>query len=101
MNELVSLDLRHAGVGFDRRCGDLFTVGLRGYESSYGTTIRLQAGEFRNLLLRSAWLYLRDGFPGENDGELPYVREPVWHQGRLLIHAMQGDHIDDFQVSAP
>ena len=96
-NQLASLDLRLAGKGFDRRCGELFTEALRGYGWNYAIASRVGNSQFRGLFRDRAWLYLRDTFDAESAAELPYLREAARHQGRLLFRAMRGQHFDDFK----
>ncbi len=93
-NQLASFDLRLTGIGIERRCGELFTTGLRGYASNYAIASRV--GNHRRVFRQRAWLYLRDVFTGESDEELPYLHEAVRHHARLLFYAMQGGHLDDF-----
>ena len=95
-NALASFDLRLLGTGAERRCGELFTVGLRGYAWNYAIASRVGNQEFRDLFRQRAWLYLRDVFNAEGAADLPYLQDVARHQRRLLFHAMEGGHIDDF-----
>ena len=96
-NALASFDLRLLGTGAEHHCGELFTVGLRGYAWNYAIASRVGNQEFRDLFRQRAWLYLRDVFPAESAAELPYLQDVARHQRRLLFHAMEGGHIDDFK----
>ena len=95
-NALASFDLRLLGTGAERRCGELFTVGLRGYALNYAIASRVGNREFRDLFRQRAWLYLRDVFNAESAAELPYLQDVARHQRHLLLYAMEGSHIDDF-----
>ena len=96
--ELLNLDYWLARTGVNRRCGEMFTVGLNGYRRNYQIANRSGAGEFREILRDQFSLVakglLHDAPPAE---AFPYAREMVRHQERLLSESMQVGRADDFE----
>ena len=95
---LLKFDYWLLKTGVDRRCGELFTVGLEGYRHNYeivGQTGNIGLVEiFRDRFWAVAWpsiieLSLREAFP--------YIVQMVRHQERLLSVAMHGNRAIDFE----
>ena len=95
--ELLNFDYLLTAEGIRERCGELFTVGLNGYRWNYQIATRIGSGEFREIL--------RDRFSQNADSLiigaepveiLPYAREMVRHQERLLSDAMSSDQPSDY-----
>ena len=95
---LMKFDYWLLSTGVDRRCGELFTVGLEGYQHNYEIVVQTGNSELGELLRDRIWnvawpsvidLSLRDAFP--------YVVLMVRHQERLLSVAMHGNRAIDFE----
>ena len=95
---LLKLDYWLLSTGVERRCGELFTVGLEGYRHNYeivGRTGNSGLVEiFRDQFWAVAWpsiidLSLKEAFP--------YIVQMVHHQERLLSVAMHGNRAIDFE----
>ena len=98
-NQLATLDLRLVGMGFDRRCGELVTAALRGYESNYSISIRFRNPRIRVLFRDRPWTYLRDA-PSDLSAEenVPYLTEIIRYQERLLSVALDNGLSADFDA---
>ena len=96
--ELLRLDYWLTITGRRRRCGDLFTVGLEGYRKNYQIASSISHGKFLETLRDRVWLNSQYMVTGEEPEEaLPYAREMVRLQERLLSDAMHNDKPDDFE----
>ena len=95
--ELLNFDYLLTAEGIRERCGELFTVGLNGYRWNYQIATRIGGGEFREIL-RDAFSKDADSLiiSAESVEILPYAREMVRHQERLLSGAMSSDQPSDY-----
>ena len=94
--ELLSFDYWLTREGMRERCGELFTVGLNGYRWNYQIANRF-GGEFREML-RDRFSLNADGLilGAEPVDVLPYARELIRQQERLLSDAMHSDLPSDY-----
>ena len=99
--KLVSLDHRLLRDAVRRRCGELFTMALGGYETNYAIVVRIGDREWSNWFRHDVWLALRDAFmvesPDEAESLVPYAREAIRLQERLLSLAMDERDGDAFR----
>ncbi len=95
--ELLNFDYLLTAEGIRERCGELFTVGLNGYRWNYQIATRIGGGEFREIL-RDAFSKDADSLiiSAESVEILPYAREMVRQQERLLSDAMRSDQPRDY-----
>ena len=96
---LFRLDRWLVSEGLKRGCGELFTAGLDGYAQSYAIAARSPSGAYRGHTVESVWLAVRDALraagAAPEDG-LPYLREAVRWQERLLARALDERQAEDF-----
>ncbi|MCY3655508.1 MAG: hypothetical protein OXG95_02720 [Chloroflexi bacterium] len=96
---LFLLDRWLVGEGLKRGCGELFTAGLDGYAQSYAIAARSPSGAYRSHAVESVWLAVRDALRAagaEPEGALPYLKEAVRWQERLLARALDERQAEDF-----
>ena len=95
---LLRIDYRIASHGMRERCGEMFTVGLTGYRANYRIANRIGSGEFRGLIRDSFSLNLQTlSFGGDPAEIVPYAREIIRHQERILSDAMHSDQSSDYE----
>ena len=96
--ELLKFDYWLISNGLQQSCGDLFTTGLNSYHWNYQISIRLGRGEFHEMLRDRLSLNL-DGliFGHEPEKLLPFMREVIDHQGRMLSDAMHANLPEDYK----
>ena len=94
---LSSLDYWLLSTGVDRRCGELFTVGLQSYAANYGIISRSGGSEFHELFRDRPWIEIRGVLSALSAEEIvPYMKRIIRHQERLLSSAMHDEHPADF-----
>ena len=96
--ELLRLDYWLVCRGMERRCGEMFTVGLVGYRVNYQIANQHGGAELRAMLRdrfglnANALIYMLDA------GNLfPYMKEIINHQEVMLSDAMHLGQLDDFR----
>ena len=95
--ELLKLDYWLVTTAMDRRCGEMFTTGLSGYQLNYRMADRLNNSELRHLLRDSFSLDARGWILILEANEMfPYAMEMVRHQERILADAMHLDQAEDY-----
>ena len=96
--QLLGLDYWLATTGMKSRCGELFTTGLNGYRWNYQITSRNGGGEFHDII-RDRFSLVADGLTLSSESEevVPFVREIVKHQERMLSDAMHMNRPHDYE----
>lgn len=95
--ELQKFDNWLIDFGFSRRCGELFTVGLEGYQQNYEIAKRIgqmgSIGDSRSQLWRFTSSVVSGAMPDEVQ---PYVEQMVKLQSRFLIDALRVDEPSEY-----
>ena len=98
MQELYSFDFKLTTEGMRERCGELFSVALSGYRWNYQIVNRIGSDVLREQI-RDRFSLNAEAFifgAGPQD-RLPYTRELVRQQERILSDAMHSDQSSDFE----
>ena len=96
--ELLKLDYWLVTTAMDRRCGEMFTTGLSGYQLNYRIADRLNNSELRHLLRDRFSLNAREWILRLEANEMfPYAMEMVRHQEGMLADAMHLNQADDYR----
>jgi len=95
---LLKLDYWLLRAGVERRCGELFTVGLEGYRHNYEIVARTDSSGLGDIFRDQFWTV---AWPSIIDLSLkeatPYMLQMVRHQERLLSAAMHRNRAIDFE----
>ena len=84
-------------TGIERRCGELFKVGLDGYQHNYQISSRVGSPELHNIIRGRFWPTAQSlTFDVEAKRAFPYIQEMIRHHERTLSDAMQSGRTDDF-----
>ena len=95
--ELLRFNGWLTSTGMERGCGELFKVGLDGYQHNYQISSRVSNTELHNIISDGPWLFAQGlTINVEPQEAFPYLQEMVRHHERLLSDAMQFSHPDDF-----
>ena len=95
--ELLRLDHWLVSRGMERRCGEMFTVGLVGYRVNYRIANRSGGADLREMLRDSFGLNAnRLIYKLEPGDTFPYMTEIVNHQEEMLSDAMHLNQPEDF-----
>ena len=95
---LRSLDYWLLSRGVQRRCGELFTVGLTGHGANYEIASEVGNSEFREVF-GDPWLATRDALSDLGGADnVPYMKQIIRQQERLLSSAMHKERPPDFDA---
>ena len=95
--ELLTFNYWLTSTGMDRRCGELFKVGLDGYQHNYQISSRVGSPELHDIIRGGTWRIAQGLTQGvEPKRAFPYIQEMVRHHERTLSDAMQSGRTDDF-----
>lgn len=95
--ELLRFNTWLVSKGMERRCGELFKVGLDGYQHNYQISIRVGNPELHDIIQGGPW-GIAQGLTlnVEPEQACPYIHEMIRHHERTLSDAMQSGRTDDF-----
>ena len=96
--ELFALDYWLVSNGLRRSCGELFTVGLYGYQFNYRIVTSVDRREFHEMI-RDRFHLNFDGliFGRAPESAFPFVQEAINHQERVLSDAMHENRSSDYE----
>ena len=95
--ELLLFNVWLTRTGIERGCGELFKVGLDGYQHNYQISSRVGSPELHDLIRGRFWLTAQSlTFDVESERAFPYIQEMIRHHERTLSDAMQFNRTDDF-----
>ena len=95
--ELLIFNTWLISTGIERRCGELFKVGLDGYQHNYQISSRVGSPELHDIIRGRFWLTAQSlTFDVEAKQAFPYIQEMIRHHERMLSEAMQSGRTDDF-----
>ena len=95
--ELLRFNTWLISTGIERRCGELFKVGLDGYQHNYQISSRAGSPELHDIIRRGPWTIARGLTHNvEPRQAFPYLQEMIRHHERILSDAMQSSRPDDF-----
>ena len=96
--ELFALDYWLVSNGLRRSCGELFTVGLYGYQFNYRIATSVDRREFHEMI-RDRFHLNFDGliFGHAPESVFPFVQEAINHQERVLSDAMHENRSNDYE----
>ena len=96
--ELFALDYWLVSNGLRRSCGELFTVGLYGYQFNYRIASSVDRREFHEII-RDRFHLNFDGliFGRAPESAFPFVQEAINHQERVLSDAMHENRSNDYE----
>ena len=95
--ELLKFNAWLISTGMERRRGELFKVGLDGYQHNYQISSRAGSPELHNIIRGGPWLIAQGlTLNVEPEQAFPYLQEMIRHHERTLSDAMQSGRTDDF-----
>lgn len=95
--ELLLFNSWLISTGIERRCGELFKVGLDGYQHNYQISSRVGSPELHDIIRGRFWLTAQSlTLDVEAKQAFPYIQEMIRHHERMLSEAMQSGRTDDF-----
>ena len=95
--ELLLFNTWLTRTGIERRCGELFKIGLDGYQHNYQISSRVGSPELHDIIRGRFWLNAQSlTFDVEAKQAFPYIQEMIRHHERMLSEAMQSGRTDDF-----
>ena len=95
--ELLKFNTWLISTGMKRRCGELFKVGLDGYQHNYQISSRMGSPEIHTIIREGPWLMAQGlTLDVEPEQAFPYLQEIIRHHERTLSDAMHSSRFDDF-----
>ena len=95
--ELLLFNTWLTRTGIERGCGELFKIGLDGYQHNYQISSRVGSPELHDIIRGRFWLTAKSlTFDVEAKQAFPYIQEMIRHHERMLSEAMQSGRTDDF-----
>ena len=95
--DLLDLDRWLTSTGLEKKCGELFTIGLNGYRQNYNISNLVGVAEFQEIIRERIWS-IPTGLTSSTGPEeqFPFLWEMVRLQEQLLSDAIHVDRPTDF-----